>query len=209
MNNWTPAVAKRLENDANSGIGMYLNEPTYLEQIKKIQELSSFVLDLGCGTGRLLHHLSAHIPKIFYLGIDSSEAMLNIARTKFPKQAKYFVQGDVLDSEFLKMLAKNFMRIDSIVANEILIHLNLAQQRILLENIANHVYNFRYLFLSIQTGSPKVELVSLENEIFQNTIQNEEDFVDLLKEIFVPSEIEIKRYPLVPGVTKVNILVIL
>jgi predicted TPR repeat methyltransferase len=209
MNNWNERVAKRLENDANSGVGMYNYEPTYLEQIEKIRELSTFVLDLGCGTGRLFHHLSTHIPKILYLGIDSSEAMLNIARTKFPEHSRHFVQADVLDSEFLKMLAKNFMRIDSVVANEILIHLNLEQQKQLLNNIADHVYNFKYLFLSIQTGDPKTELVFLEDEIFQNTIQDENEFMELIVSIFYPTNVEIKRYPLVPGVIKVNILVTL
>lgn len=41
------------------------------------------VLDLGCGNGRLINSLAEK--KVDYLGIDSSDRLVKIAREKFPK----------------------------------------------------------------------------------------------------------------------------
>lgn len=49
------------------------------------------VAELGCGTGNLSNHFISH--QIKYTGIDQSENMLSIARTKFPSCT--FLQGDM------------------------------------------------------------------------------------------------------------------
>jgi ubiquinone/menaquinone biosynthesis C-methylase UbiE len=49
------------------------------------------VTELGCGTGNLSSHFISH--QINYTGIDKSEAMLGIARTKFPNCT--FLQADM------------------------------------------------------------------------------------------------------------------
>ncbi len=49
------------------------------------------VTELGCGTGNLSSHFISH--QIKYTGIDQSEAMLEIARNKFPNCT--FLQADM------------------------------------------------------------------------------------------------------------------
>lgn len=60
------------------------------------------VLELGCGTGRVLIPLAAHCQSI--LGIDASEAMLNVAREKLqaaghPPLKACVEPGDITDLE--------------------------------------------------------------------------------------------------------------
>lgn len=50
------------------------------------------VLDVGCGNGRLIQALL--LKKIYYLGLDQSDALLAFARQKYPD--KTFRQGDIL-----------------------------------------------------------------------------------------------------------------
>ncbi|NWF61661.1 MAG: class I SAM-dependent methyltransferase [Fischerella sp.] len=42
----------------------------------------SYVLDLGCGTGRLLDRLATHFPDLYGTGLDLSPQMLRVARQK-------------------------------------------------------------------------------------------------------------------------------
>lgn len=51
----------------------------------------SKVLDIGCGTGSMLHHISLAPER--YVGIDTSREMLNIAKSKFPQYS--FINVDV------------------------------------------------------------------------------------------------------------------
>jgi len=54
------------------------------------------VLDVACGTGRLLELLSQHIPTIEGVGVDASQEMLTQARMKLPDQSRFhFVQAEV------------------------------------------------------------------------------------------------------------------
>lgn len=58
------------------------------------EQLPDPVLDVGCGTGLTLE--LADIPPDQYLGIDLSEGMLQVARTKYP--GFKFRQGDGADA---------------------------------------------------------------------------------------------------------------
>lgn len=59
------------------------------------------ILDLGCGTGLYLEHCSPN----YYVGLDISPGMLEIARSKFPRPKLpqlrlphwHFAKGDVVD----------------------------------------------------------------------------------------------------------------
>lgn len=61
------------------------------------------VLDLGCGTGRLLNRLAAKFPTLFGTGVDLSQEMLHQAREhkKYPKQL-IFVQGNAESLPFVE-----------------------------------------------------------------------------------------------------------
>lgn len=53
---------------------------------KKVNGHDPHILDLGCGNGRLLEFLQIHLGQKFtYLGLDSSESLLEIAKDKYRK----------------------------------------------------------------------------------------------------------------------------
>ncbi|ASC70057.1 2-methyl-6-phytyl-1,4-hydroquinone methyltransferase [Halomicronema hongdechloris C2206] len=52
------------------------------------------VLDIGCGTGRLLRRLGTHYPALTGVGLDVSAEMLRQARSALPDTTRFdFVQG--------------------------------------------------------------------------------------------------------------------
>lgn len=60
--------------------------------VQEVQEGES-VIDVGCGNGRLLYGLSDK--NVRYLGVDSSEGLIQKAQQNFPQQE--FRKGDILD----------------------------------------------------------------------------------------------------------------
>ena len=60
------------------------------------------VLDLGCGTGRLLNALEPS----YGVGVDFSSKTLDAARNNFPDLN--FIQGDIEDSEFIDSIKETF-----------------------------------------------------------------------------------------------------
>lgn len=66
--------------------------PELVELVKDIKD-GDGVLDVGCGNGRLLEALQDK--KINYLGVDSSEKLIELAKAKYP-DAK-FASGDILE----------------------------------------------------------------------------------------------------------------
>lgn len=59
------------------------------------------VLDLGCGTGRLLDRLATHLPKLCGTGLDLSTEMLHIARRQNRHQPRLiYVPGNALKLPF-------------------------------------------------------------------------------------------------------------
>ncbi|MGF1538747.1 MAG: methyltransferase domain-containing protein [Elainellaceae cyanobacterium] len=60
-------------------------ETTLEETLKRLAlNGEEHVLDLGCGTGTLLHVLGHRLPSIRLTGLDSSAEMLQVARQKLP-----------------------------------------------------------------------------------------------------------------------------
>jgi ubiquinone/menaquinone biosynthesis C-methylase UbiE len=67
-----------------------LNEECRTIALNQIQKHLSHppdqILDLGVGTGEFLKALTERFPKAFFLGIDASEKMIEVARSKFKKE---------------------------------------------------------------------------------------------------------------------------
>jgi len=71
--------------------------PFYLAQLPSPE---TRVLELGCGTGRVLIPLAAHCRRI--VGVDASEAMLAVCRAKLqtaglPEDKAHILLGDITD----------------------------------------------------------------------------------------------------------------
>jgi len=60
------------------------------------------VLDLGCGSGKLLHNLNPS----YGVGVDLSDKMLNVARENYPNLS--FIQGDIEDENIISSLEGPF-----------------------------------------------------------------------------------------------------
>lgn len=66
----------------------------FTEFIEYIGE-NDFVLDVGCGNGRIASFLKNKLPKTKYLGLDNNEQFLKIAKNSNPES--HFIFGDQLD----------------------------------------------------------------------------------------------------------------
>jgi len=65
-----------------------------IEPLLKVLPKSGSVLDLGCGSGRLISELPAGLD---YLGVDPSSKLLALAKEAYPKHR--FEQGDFLEAD--------------------------------------------------------------------------------------------------------------
>ncbi|NEQ45229.1 MAG: class I SAM-dependent methyltransferase [Leptolyngbya sp. SIOISBB] len=63
--------------------------------------LHAHVLDIGCGTGKLLNRVVQHWPMVTGTGLDFSPAMVTQARQRTPYADRLqFVEGNVTDAQF-------------------------------------------------------------------------------------------------------------
>ena len=71
-----------------------------IADISKKIPLGSRVLDVGCGNGRLTDELNEGV---YYLGIDSSEELISIAKNKYKNNKNYNFQNlDIFELDKLK-----------------------------------------------------------------------------------------------------------
>ena len=64
---------------------------------------NTHVLDIGCGSGRLLEYASIQ----HYTGIDNSKELLNIARNTYP--TKHFIEADMTDLHCIDTASKDII----------------------------------------------------------------------------------------------------
>jgi SAM-dependent methyltransferase len=67
----------------------------YAVMLKIVENPEATLLDLGCGTGRMLGYLKEHWPQIRYTGLDASLQFIEAARKTHP--GSNFVEQDILD----------------------------------------------------------------------------------------------------------------
>jgi 2-polyprenyl-3-methyl-5-hydroxy-6-metoxy-1,4-benzoquinol methylase len=85
------------------------------------------VLDLGCGNGTLARHLRQIGHRGDYEGLDSSEALISIARTQSDHPQSSFVLADLSETDWDKDLHTPF---DTVFAFAVLHHLPSEELRI-------------------------------------------------------------------------------
>ena len=81
------------------------------------------VLDLGTGNGAFLRRLAGHEPKLYFIGVDKREALLDLAREGAPKNTTWHL----LDAE--ATVAKlDYGKIDAVLMRYFLLHIPNARQ---------------------------------------------------------------------------------
>jgi len=82
-------------------------EPLWSELVNLARQIKdgSKVLDVGCGNGRLLEAFKDK--EVKYLGVDSSEKLIELARSRFPKFQ--FTVGDILELGKIPEINFNFV----------------------------------------------------------------------------------------------------
>jgi len=82
-------------------------EPLWSEFVKigKQVKKNDKILDVGCGNGRLLEIIGKK--DINYLGVDSNQELINIAKQRFSRNK--FVVGDILDLGQIKDINFNYV----------------------------------------------------------------------------------------------------
>ena len=119
-------------------------------------EADGMVLELGCGTGRLIMPLVAAGVRVE--GVDNSAEMLTIARTKISSPLATFVQADMTTLSLSKTFAL------CIISHNTLMHLNQAQLNSTLQHITAHLQPSGQL------------LIDVENPFAMAAIEDEAEF---------------------------------
>ena len=107
-----------------------------LKKISSEVKENQNILDLGCGNGRLI---DAFDKKINYFGIDQSEALIKLAKERYPNYS--FITGDALALSKINLKEKNFpQKFDYIFSIAVLQHIPGKQKRIeLIKSLKNNL----------------------------------------------------------------------
>lgn len=76
-----------------------------VNKISKILKEAGYVLDLGCGSGRILVPLAERLPDVNFLGLDISSSMLSAAKKYSEKRGLkniHFVKQDMNDDKWVR-----------------------------------------------------------------------------------------------------------
>ncbi|MGB9680909.1 MAG: class I SAM-dependent methyltransferase, partial [Minisyncoccia bacterium] len=102
------------------------------ENVYKLKK-GEAILDLGCGTGDILNYIPEGIK---YYGIDIRENYISEAEKKFRNKGVFFVEDAI---KILKDKTKIIDKVDLIIANGFLHHLDNEEAKDLLNNIRNYL----------------------------------------------------------------------
>lgn len=194
QNNWTPKVVERLSSDWKRKGQPGTEETFYIAAKSGV----SF-LDIGCGFGRFYDYLLTVKKTFYYVGYDSSTAMIDKAKKLHP----------VSECFFLKNITIPFIHTaETVFCHEIFIHLLPKEQEVILQNVK--AIKPKTFIVTIQSNKKRetvIEYPKLEDISFRNVIQDEKDFEELLLCIFDNAKLEKFEYRLTKGVYKVVFVV--
>lgn len=122
INNWS-------EKEANRALERWGHKtpPYTVDAFEFVIEGIKSWLDLGCGFGRFFDYLEYHSTDPDYIGYDSSDAMLELFKEKFPAYAPRVFTRDIT--------APINNAQEGILCNAVLIHLKLEDQKKILDNV--------------------------------------------------------------------------
>ena len=72
---------------------------------------SDSILDLGCGNGGVARHLAQHGHLGEYYGLDSSPALIEIARENYPHPLAQFFVADLAERDWSQLVPESFNQI--------------------------------------------------------------------------------------------------
>lgn len=155
-------------------------EPLWSALVKIIRKVKngSKVLDVGCGNGRLLEAFKDK--KIDYTGVDSSEKLINIVKSRFPHSK--FIMGNIL--ELGKIPDINF---DYVFCIAVLHHLPDQNLRIAaLKQLRNKVTGEGKIILTVWNlwSQKKFRKLILKFALLKIIKKNKMDYGDILFEGF-------------------------
>lgn len=123
------AVYERQAVDFDRRRSRTLFERPWLDRLLRRTLPGDVVLDVGCGSGEpIARHILAEGRRV--CGLDFSESMLEIARSRFPEER--WIAGDMRQLD----LGRNFA---GVVAWDSFFHLTADEQRSVLPRLAAHV----------------------------------------------------------------------
>jgi len=137
------------------------------------------VLDLGCGTGRLIERLRGAGELI---GADISEEMLNLARRKYPDVK--FVQTDILSTQFADE------EFDVVVSAFVIVHLKDLRKAF---NEVNRILKKDGIFVLTninQRKAPKLQIDSKNKIVIKSFYHMPEHVNEALEDCFFKIESE-------------------
>jgi ubiquinone/menaquinone biosynthesis C-methylase UbiE len=143
------------------------------EFINEIRE-GQKVLDIGCGSGRLITALSGK--KVEYLGVDKSAEMIKLAKDNYPEYR--FLTGDLLELSMLPDI--NF---DFVFCAAVLHHLPGAELRIAaLKQLKNKINEKGMIIVTVWNMWPQKKFLKLVIKYFLLKLigKNKMDFGDIL-----------------------------
>ncbi len=151
-------------------------KPLWPEVVHMMEEIESgsSVLDVGCGNGRLLRAFKDKNVK--YLGVDSSQELINIAKKEYPDQR--FLKGNIL--ELGQIPEHNF---DYVVSIAVLHHLPGLDLRVqALKQIKNKIKKDGLVIVTVWNlwSRPKYRKLIFKYFLLKMLGKNDMDFGDVL-----------------------------
>lgn len=125
-------ITRDLETNATIS---FIDESLRMLKAKNVSKPARIV-DVGCGNGYTLQVLSQRHPEQFFLGIEKSEELRELALSRFiDKKNVSILEGDIRDKNFARGLTANIL-----ICQRVLINLlDIEDQKLALNNIINTV----------------------------------------------------------------------
>ena len=193
INNWSAVEAARAENTWGHKLPQYT-----IDAFKFITEDTKSWLDLGCGFGRFLTWLDLAVTDPDYIGIDSSQAMIDRLLANHPTyETRVFAKDITLPLVHYQQ---------AVICSAVMIHIPVTHQNKVLQNV-KAISPYKFVFdinCEDLNGKDNVErFIKLTEHKFRMTWQDEDNMHGRLVKVFPNYDIEVAVYDLRAGKRKV------